>query len=209
MKSLFFLTVISLFILISFQLPAQEEPDERNVWTGGQKGYVVTGDLTVLKNEKTFNISITPQIQKMGSAEEPDTVYIAKRVKEWNEEKAGSGDQWLSDWNEAKKNFKPAFIEGLNVRLSKIGVNIGPDDTSTEFTFVIYTKNLMEFWGGIYIILDMDVVNTKDPDIKTASIRFPVNNSSPKSKQFTRNYERAYYAAGLLFGKYLVKNIYQ
>lgn len=209
MKSLILLIIVILFTLISFCLPAQEEPDKRNLWTGGQKGYVVTGDLTVIKNEKTFNVIINPRIQKMGVSEEPDTVYVAKRVKEWNDEKAGTGDQWLNEWELAKKNFKPALIEGMNDRLSKIGVNIGPDDTSSAYTFIIYTKYLMEFMNKIFIILDVDIVKTTDPNIKIASIRCPVNNSVLESKQITVTTEHAFYNAGRMFGKYLIKNIYQ
>ena len=209
MKTYFLFGIIGLFAFIPYRLISQEQPDKRNVWTGGQKGYVVTGDLTMLKGQKTFNIIINPRIQKMGAAEEPDSVYISKRVKEWNEDKAGKGDNWLYEWKATKKNFKPAFIEGLNKKLSKYGVKVGPHDDWADYTFMIYTKNLMEFMNKIYVILDIDVVQTEDPTVKLASIRCPVNNSILQSEQFTSKYERAYYGAGYLFGRYLSKNVYK
>ena len=208
MKSSKICFVTFLFVVLALQLSAQEEPDKRNVWTGGQKGYVVSGDLTVLEGQKTFNIIMDPHIKKMGAKEEPDTVYIKKKVQELNDKKAGNGDKWLEEWNAAKKNFKAAFIEGFNAKVASKGVNVGLQDTLAEYTFIVYTRNLMEFWGAIYIILDMDVVKTNDPHAKIASIKFPVNNSNLKSKQFKGMNERAYYGAGNLFGKYCSKNVF-
>lgn len=208
MKSM---TLIITFIILFFQslqLISQDEPDKRNVWTGGQKGYVITGDLNVIKGQKTFCVIVDPYVKKMGAKEEPDSIYIPKRVKEFNDKKAGKGDQWLNEWNESKKNFKAAFIEGFNSKLTTKGVNVGLNDTFAEYTFIIYTKTLMEFMGSIYIILDMDVVKTKDPKTIVAKIRFPLNNSKLKSKQFKGDNERAYFAAGVLFAKYCSKNIF-
>ncbi|MCX6334668.1 MAG: hypothetical protein NT092_10245 [Bacteroidia bacterium] len=208
MKSLNIYIACIILFLFSLQLFSQEEPDKRNVWSGGQKGYVITGDLSVVKDQKTFNIIVDPHIKKMGAKEEPDSVYIPKRVKEFNAEIAGKGDQWLEKWNESQKNFKAAFIEGFNSKLKSKGINVGLNDTMAEYTFIIYTKNHMEFMGGVYIIVDMDVVKTSDPNTKVASIRCPLNNSNLKSKQFKGQSERAYFGAGVLFSKYCIKNIF-
>jgi len=208
MKSTKYLIACIVLFFLSFQLFSQEEPDKRNVWTGGQKGYVITGDLSVLQGQQTFSLILDPRIKKMGAKEEPDSVYIPNRVKEFNKKKAGKGDQWLVEWNESQKNFGPAFIEGFNSKLEKKGIYIGQDNASSECTFIIYSKTHMEFMGAVYLILDMDVVKTNDPDTKIASIRFPLNNSGFKSKQFKRDTERAYYGAGVLFGKYCDKNVF-
>lgn len=163
MKNLIFIA-ISLSALVSMRLTAQEIPDNRNVWTGGQSGYIVTGDLSVLRNVKTFNIIITPGVKKMGASEVPDSVYVATRVQEWNAEKPGKGG---------------------------------------------YTRNLMEFMSLTYIILDIDVVKTEEPEVINAKVRCPVNNSSMASEHFTGDFERAHYGAGVLFGRYLKKTVYK
>jgi hypothetical protein len=209
MRNFKFWIISGMLVVFSIHLFGQEEPpDKRNVWTGGQKGYVVSGDLSVLKNQKTFNIILDSHIKKMGAKEEPDSIYIPKRVKDLNDKKAGKGDQWLAEWNESKKNFKPAFIEGFNKSVLKKGVIVGLRDTLAEYTFIIYSKTLMEFMGDMYLIVDMDVVKTSNPGDKIASIRFPLNNSGLKSKQFKGANERAYYGAGVLFGKYCYKEVF-
>ena len=209
MKTINSFVFFSLVYFLPFQLISQEAPDKRNVWSGGQNGYVVTGDLSILKNEKTFNVVIVPGIKKMGAKEEPDSIYIPNRVKELNEKKAGKGDKWLEEWEAAQKNFKQAFIDGFNVKAQKKGVNIGSNDAQANYTFILYTRNLMEFWSAMYLILDMDVVKTSDPSTRIISIRFPVNNSSKATKAYKDLNERAYYWAGYLFGKYFAKAAYK
>lgn len=208
MKSLNFIIACIILFFCSLQLFGQEGPDTRNVWSGGQKGYVITGDLSVLKGQNTFSVIVDPHIRRMGAREEPDSIYISKRVREFNTEKSGKGDEWLDEWNKSKKNFKAAFIEGFNSKLKNKGVNVGLDDIMAEYTFIIYTKTHMEFMGGVFIILDIDVVKTRDPNTKVASIRCPLNNSNAKSKQFKGDNERAYYGAGMLFSKYCSKNVF-
>jgi hypothetical protein len=208
MKRIYFLFVSTSLFICSLQLFGQEPPDNRNVWAGGQKGYVITGDLSVLKGQKTFSVIVDPHVKKMGVKEMPDSIYLPIRVKELNDEKAGQGDKWLAEWNEAKKNFTAAFIEGFNSKLKSKGVVVGLNDSFAEYTFIIYTRNLMRFMSNMYIIIDMNVVKTKDPGTIVAKIRFPVNNSVLKSKQFKGENERAYFGAGYLFSKYCVKNVF-
>jgi hypothetical protein len=77
-----------------------------------------------------------------------------------------------------------------------------------DYTFDISTKALSEFMGDMYVILDIDVAKTADPSTKIVSIRCPLNNSKLKSKLYKSKYERAYFGAGVLFGKYCYKNIF-
>ncbi len=208
MKTLKILTLILLLFTISAHLYSQEQPDKRNIWTGGQKGYVITGDLSVIKGQKTFNVVLDPHIKRMGLAEAPDSIYMPKKVSELNEKNPGSGDKWLQEYVNARVNFKAAFIEGFNSRLKDKGVQVGPNDTAADYSFYISTKALSEFMGDIYIILDINVVKTADTSQIVAAIRCPLNNSKLKSKLYKSKYERAYFGAGVLFGKYCFKNIF-
>jgi hypothetical protein len=195
--------------LVSFHLKAQDIPDKRNIWTGGQQYYVVNGNLEAIKNAKSLDVTVIPKIEKMGVREEPDDIYVARRISEWNAEKAGTGDYWLQEWEEAKKNFRPSFIEGLDSRLSKSGIIIGKEGVTAEYSFVIYTKFMLEFNDKIFIMLDVDVVERAYSGNIIAHIRCPVINSVLMSKQISVTTEHAYYNAGRMLGKYLLKSIYE
>ena len=89
MKKIYLIALISLLSVVSIQIVAQEvPPDKRSVWfTDVQKGFlVISGDISAIKGQKTLNISISKRIQKMGTKYQPDSVFIANRVKEFNDE---------------------------------------------------------------------------------------------------------------------------
>ncbi len=207
MKKIYLIALISLLSVVSIQIFGQEvPPDKRSVWASAQKGFlVISGDISAIKGQKTLNISISQQIQKMGTKYMPDSVFIANRVKEFNEEKAGKGDKWLEEWNKELNNFNPAFVEGSNKVTAKSGLKVALNDPSAEYTCLITTKHLMEFWGKIYVILDMDVVKTNDPGTIVATVRFPLVCGTKTSKLYQEKNESAYYTAGLTFGKYFIK----
>jgi hypothetical protein len=209
MKSSIIWAALALMLFVATQLKSQDTIDHRNLWTGGQKGHVVFGDLTPLKGQTTFNIIVDPHVEKMGAAEEPDSVYIAKRVAEWNADKKGKGDVWLSSWKNSSANFKPVFIAGMNRQLVKCGVTIGLDDSMAEYTFIVYTRSLMDFMNRTFIILDVKVVLTTDPDVQIAFIRCPVNNSALGDEYCTSEYEKAYYSGGYLLGRFLRKGVFK
>ena len=208
MKKIYLIALISLLSVVSIQIVAQEvPPDKRSVWfTDVQKGFlVISGDISAIKGQKTLNISISKRIQKMGTKYQPDSVFIANRVKEFNDEKPGKGDKWLEEWNKEKNNFNTVFIEGFNKITAKSGIKVSLNDPSVEYTCLITTKHLMAYFGKIYVILDMDVVKTNDPSIIVATVRFPVVCGPLKPKSHQEKNESAYYTAGLTFGRYYNK----
>ena len=208
MKSLIITVGVPLIIMGMFNLQAQQTPDNRNIRTGAKRNYEVFGDLSPLKNQKTFNVIVIPHVEKMGVAEQPDSVYIATRISEWNTEEPGKGDQWLNTWNNARSNFKPAFIAGMNEGLTKSGIAIGPSDSQAEFTLTIYTRHLMEWWSDVYVIFDVQVIKTSEPENEVALIRCPTNYSARGGDYTESKYEKAYYTAGFLLGKYFEEEIY-
>ncbi len=209
MKSLFITVGVPLLILGTFSLHAQQTPDNRNVRDGTGRKYEVFGDLSPLKNQKTFHVNVIPYVEQMGVAEQPDTVYIATRVSEWNAEEPGTGDQWLNTWNDARANFNSAFIAGMNEGLKKSGVGIGPGDSWAEYTLTVYTRHLMEWWSDVYIIIDVRVMKTSEPENEVALIRCPVNYSARGGDYTKSKYEKAYYTTGYLLGTYLAKEVYK
>ena len=209
MKSLIITVGLPLLIIGTFNLQAQQTPDNRNIRTGAKRNYEVFGDLSPLKNQKTINVLLTPHIEKMGVAEQPDSVYIATRISEWNADEPGKGDQWLITWNDARANFKSAFIAGMNEGLAKSGVGIGPGDSWAEYTFTVNTRHLMEWWSDVYIIIDVRVMKTSEPEKEIALIRCPVNYGSRGNDYTKSKYEKAYYTTGYLLGIYLTKEVYK
>jgi hypothetical protein len=210
MRKTFFLAILMFVIFASLHSYAQETEDKRNIWIGVKtKKIDVNGDLMVIKNEKTFNVEISFKNSKMGAKGQPDSLYEATRVKEYNDKKPGSGDQWLIKWNETKENFKPAFIEGFNTVVSKNGVYVGNNDSNASYTFVLYPKQMMEFMGSVYFILDMEVRLTKEPNTIIASLKFPMFETSQKSKKFKGKFTGAYCTAGYYLGIHFKKNIYK
>ena len=210
MKKLCLTSLTGIFVFIAGAIFAQDSipPDKRTVWISAQSGFeVVSGNVNILSSEKIINISVVTKIRKMGAKYQTDSAYIADRVKEFNAKKPGEGDAWLMGWNKEKNNFNPAFIEGFDKIMSKYGIRAASDDASAEYTLIIYTLHMMEFMGKIYVILDGDIVKTKDPQIKLVSLRFPVLNGAKKGQLYYEKYERAYYSAGWLFGKYFKKKI--
>jgi hypothetical protein len=197
-----------LMLVLALNSTAQEPAGSQDTKNSSQKGYVVTGNLQAIKSATAFNVVVSPDIQTMGSKGEPDSVYIEKRVREMNDKKAGRGDAWIKEWNETLKNIQPAFLEGLNSVFSKKGIVFGPAEAGAEYTFRVTTGNVLEFMGDIFIALQLDVVKTNDPSVTVATVRFPANWGSSKSKQFDGRAENSYYTAGLLFGKYLQKEVF-
>jgi hypothetical protein len=197
------------FILFNTYILAQETPDHRNVWSGGQSGYVVFGDMAPLLGQQTFYVLVDPYIPQMGAAYQPDSVYVATRVNEWNAEKEGKGDQWLSYWNDAKNNFQPAFVNGMNVKLAKAGIKIGMEDSGAEYTLLLKTKHMMEFMGSIYVVQDIYFLRTENPGDTVAHVRCPVNAGTMGREYCRSNYEMAYYTTGVMFGRYLYKVLYK
>ena len=209
MKSSIYFIIISFISFATIPLLAQETLDNRNVWVGGQSGYVVFGELAPLKGQSTFNVIVDMQIPQMGVTYEPDSVYVEKRVTEWNAERPGKGDKWLSYWNDSKDHFKAVFIAGMNEKLSKEGIQIGLDDFNSEYTMILKTKHMMEFMNAIFIIPDIYIVKTEQTSDTVAHVRCPVNNSALGSQYCVGTYEQAYYTTGALFGRYLRKTLYK
>ncbi len=209
MRSLPILSAVLILMIGTCQVYAQQTPDNRNIRSGTKRNYEVFGDLSPLKNQKILNVIIMPHIEKMGVAEHPDSVYIATRISEWNVEEPGKGDQWFSTWNDARANFQPIFNAGMNEGLIKSGIAIGSNDPGAEYTLIVYTRHLMEWWSDVYVILDVQITKTAKPDNEIALIRCPVNYGARGGDLTKDKYEKAYYTAGFLLGKYLEKEIFR
>ena len=62
------------------------------------------GDLSVLKGEISINFEFTYEKMAVGDfSKEAD--YIKKRIEELNTKEPGTGDKWVVEWEEQKKNY--------------------------------------------------------------------------------------------------------
>jgi hypothetical protein len=97
----------------------------------------------------------------------------------------------------------------MKEKFTKSGVDIGLDDESAGYTLTVLTRQLMEWWDDVYVILDVQVVKTSDPEHEVALIRCPVNYSARGGDYTESKYEKAYYTAGYLLGVYLAKEVFK
>ncbi len=92
------------------------------------------GDLSILKGETSVNFEFTYEKMAVGDfSKEAD--YIKKRVEELNTKEPGTGDKWVIEWEEQKKNyfgdkFMLGFFKTYEMKYDK----------SAKYTLIFNTK---------------------------------------------------------------------
>ncbi|MEI7662295.1 MAG: hypothetical protein WCK34_08860 [Bacteroidota bacterium] len=81
------------------------------------------------------------------------------------------------------------------------------ENAASKYTFILTTKQMLEFWGSAFVIMDIDIVLTSDHHAKIGHITFPVMVGKKSSKQYKGRFPSAYYTAGWYAGKYFSKNL--
>lgn len=97
---------------------------------------ITKGDLSVLKGETTINFEFTYEKMSVGDfSKEAD--YIKKRIEELNAKEPGSGDKWLTEWEEQKKTyFGDKFILGFTKQ------NKMTSAKDAKYTLIFNTRSL-------------------------------------------------------------------
>lgn len=109
----------------------------------GQKIKVLKGDVTTFKGKDVVNIEYDYSNMSVGKFKNEED-YVAKKVKEYNEDEPGRGDKWAQAWVDDRGNrFEPKFEELFNkyasgktggVALEKFGDNEYTLTFKTTFT---------------------------------------------------------------------------
>lgn len=103
-----------------------------------QKIKVLKGDVSAFKGKELVNIEYDYSSMGVGKFKKEED-YIAKKVKEYNEDEPGRGDNWAESWVADRGNrFEPKFEELFNKHAegksgSVILVKHGDNDHTVTF----------------------------------------------------------------------------
>lgn len=140
-----------------------------------QKISLKKGNLDFLKNISELNIEYDFSDFGVGKLK-TETAYTDKKVADYNEDEAGKGDKWLTEWNADKENTYPIkFEELLNLESLEEGINITYGDyPDAEYTLILKTTFLEPGYNiGIsrknaYINVEVIFVKTEDKSTPVA-----------------------------------------
>ncbi len=99
-------------------------------------------DYSFLKGEKKINVIFDYEGMTVGK-NKTETDYVAEKVAEKNEKKAGDGDRWKEAWEKGKLNvYEPAFSAKFTKRLAKkVGISASSGDDA-NITLIVRTTRL-------------------------------------------------------------------
>lgn len=99
-------------------------------------------NLSFLKGQNEINVVFDYSAVAVGKYSDEED-YLEEGVKERNEKKSGSGDEWRKAWYEQRdKEFEPRFIEIIN-RYNNKGLKFTENNENTEYTLLVIV-NFME-----------------------------------------------------------------
>ncbi len=183
-----------------------------------------SGNLSVLKGQKTINLQFDYQNMKVGKFDKEED-YIKKGTADRNDKKAGTGDAWAVKWkSDQTDRFPGAFAEAFNNKAEDCGIELKSNATDATYTMVVHTRFMeqgVEAYVGTKaseVDLVIDIVETKAPDKVIASIESTGKGSTsrmsvggvPVSKETYDTGLRiseAYESAGKPLGKFFCKEL--
>ncbi len=183
--------------------------------TYGQKVVKVSGNLTPLKGEKVFNLVYSYDNLMVGSKKEAS--YIEEKVKKYNSDEPGKGDQWKEAWfNDREARFQPKFEELFNKYLEDGGMSAATNSPDAKYTIHIKTTMIDPGWNvGVsrrpaYLNVTIEIYETETPSNMTAKFKVTkIPGSDVMGYDFESGWRiaEAYAKLGKIFGKYMIKNL--
>jgi hypothetical protein len=175
-----------------------------------QKFIPYSGDINILKNQKTLNVRFNYEKMKVGALSS-EKEYIEKRVNEYEAKKSGKGAEWLSEWNDNKKSWEAGFVETLNKKLKKNGIVSGLNQNQANYTLYIYPLFLEIGWYALMVSqnaeLDLEIFVCATNDLENQKARILIENAYGDKETDNGRISWAYKHAAEKFGKFLRKNI--
>ena len=183
-----------------------------------QKIVVKSGDLNIINGEKKFNIQYDYSNMSVGKFDE-EKDYVSKKVMEYNENEAGSGDKWKKSWiGDRKERYQPKFEELLNKYLKNANVYVGEEIKNEKYIFILHTT-FTEPGFNIYITrkpamihVDLKIVETRNPD---NVVLYIISKNNPGTSMGYSDYDtgiriqEAYAKCGKELGKFLYKEVWK
>lgn len=183
-----------------------------------QKIKLVSGNLDFLKEQKVLKVEYNYEDMSVGKFDNEED-YIAKKVKEYNDDEPGKGDKWREAWlNDRADRFQPKFEELINKYLetSKVIVSAGSEDA--KYTMILKTTftepgfNVGVARKPALINADVIFIETSNPDKKLAEIEIIKSTGSGAwGADFDTGYriQESYAKCGKELGKYFSKKVFK
>ncbi|MCD4791379.1 MAG: hypothetical protein K8R37_15400, partial [Bacteroidales bacterium] len=183
----------------------------------GQKIKLVSGNLDFLKGQKVLKVDYNYENMSVGKFDNEED-YIAKKVKDYNEDEPGKGDEWREAWfNDRASRYQPFFEELINKYLEDKKVVVSPVSKDAKYTMILKTTftepgfNVGVARKPAMINADVIFIETGNPDNELAKI---VITKSPGSGAWGADFDtgyriqEAYAKCGKELGKYLSKKAF-
>ena len=101
--------------------------------TFAQEVELSTGDLAILKGEKSINVEFRYDKVAVGDYSK-ESEYMKHKTDEMNGKEAGSGDKWAAQWiADRKEKYEPKFIE-LFTKTAEMTI-----DSTAKYTLIFNT----------------------------------------------------------------------
>lgn len=179
-----------------------------------QKIKKIEGNLSPLKGEKALKIEFKYENMEVGK-NLTEEEYIERKVKEYNEKEAGSGDKWRESWvRDREARFEPKFIELFNKYTEKVDLE-GAKEGASNYTLIVHTYytepgfNVGVMRRPAFIHVKYTIVKTGTNDIVVQYDQQKIPGADAMGYDFdtgTRIAE-SYAKAGKEFGKLLSKEL--
>lgn len=183
----------------------------------GAKLKLVSGDVSILKSEKDYDLKYEYDGLKVGGIDEVDYLndQIAKKEKKEVGSSAGYKEEWVSN---REKKFEPKFEELLNKDLNQVGAKGFNGNTNAKYTIIVKTDYIEPgFNVGVarkpaFINTTIRIVEIAKPSNVVAKImltQVPGNGAMGLDYDSGSRIAESYAKAGKEIGHYLLKYAYK
>jgi len=134
-----------------------------------QKITIKKGSFDALKGQESVNVEFTYDNMAVGKFKNEQD-YIDKKVKEYNDDEAGKGDQWREAWvNDRVERFQPRFEEEFDDMMKSKGVDMRISSAG-DYTLIVNTNftepgfNIGIARSNAYVDLEVRLVKSDAPE---------------------------------------------
>ncbi len=174
---------------------------------------LVSGNLDFLIGQSKIRTEYDYEDMGVGKYEN-ESEYIAEIVKNNNEDKPGSGEEWKKGWfSDRPERFHPSFELALNKKVKKKGLIFGSIFEDAQYTLLMKFIRIEPGYNyfaaaaianiSVYIIF----IETNNPEKEMAKIVIPLCPGTARGRIADR-LESAYSKCGKEFGEYLIEKAY-
>jgi len=172
----------------------------------GQSIKLMSGDLRVLKGQKSYSIIFQYDNMLIGTGI-PERAYLAEKRKQWELKEEGYGEEFVSRWFQSRADFYEPTFTSQFTKYSKVRL----DDRNARYTLILKTQRTEGGWDGGVIghpgEIDglMLVVESANLEKVVATIRFkeiPGKSSNGGDFEMINRIRLAYQNAGKGLGMF-------